>query len=371
MKIAMRLALLSALAFSGSLMAQTFVYVSEASDGNIARYALNDKTGALTLLGQTSAGGKVMPMALSPDHHRLYAAIRSQPLRLVSWTIDAHSGDLTQATEVAAAASYPYISVDNRGRFLLGASYDGDVVHVYRLAKDGKVEAPPVAAYKTGHVAHSVITDATGHSVYVGNLGVDRVLQLNLTPDGSLTPIGNGYVATAAENGPRHSVMSPDNRYLYNVGEMGGVITQFKRQPNGALDKVAEWPNAVAAKYQLQHGRERPANYNDPTPRIWSADIRITPNGHFLYVTERTSSTVTGYRVNKDDGKLTLIGSWPVEKQPRGIAISQDGKWLVASGEKSDVTGSYAINPHSGVLKKVGSAPAGGDANWVTMVTFN
>lgn len=370
MKIVMRLALLSALTFSGPLLAQTFVYVSEATDGAIARYSLNDKTGALTLLGQTQVGGKVMPMALSPDHHHLYAAIRSQPLRLMRWAIDAQSGDLSQATETAAAASYPYISVDSRGRFLLGASYDGDVVHVYRLASDGKVQAPPVAAYKTGHVAHSVITDATGHSVYVGNLGTDRVLQLNLTPDGSLTPIGKGYVETAADNGPRHSVMSPDNRYLYNVGEMGGVITQFKRQKNGALDKIAEWPNAVATQYHLQHGRERPADYSDPTPRIWAADIRITPNGRFLYVTERTSSTVTGYRIHKDDGKLTLIGSWPVEKQPRGIAISPDGKWLIASGEKSNVTGSYAINPASGALKRAGSAPVGGDANWVTVVTF-
>lgn len=256
MKIALRLTLLAALTFSAPLLAQTFVYVSEASDGNIARYRLNEKTGALTLLGQTSAGGKVMPMALSADHHRLYAAIRSQPLRLMSWTIDAHNGDLLQASETPAAASYPYIS------------------------------------------------------------------------------------------------------------------TQFQRQPNGALKKIAEWPNAVATQYHLQHGRERLADYSDPTPRIWSADIRITPNGRFLYVTERTSSTVTGYRVNQEDGKLTLIGSWPVEKQPRGIAISPDGRWLIASGEKSAVTDSYAINQRSGVLKRVGSAPAGGDANWVTVVSF-
>lgn len=370
MKIALRLTLLAALTFSAPLLAQTFVYVSEASDGNIARYRLNEKTGALTLLGQTSAGGKVMPMALSADHHRLYAAIRSQPLRLMSWTIDAHNGDLLQACETPAAASYPYISTDRQGRFLLGSSYDGDVVHVYRLGADGKVIAPPVAAYKTGHAAHSVISDATGRSVYVGNLGTDRVLQLNLTPDGSLTPIGSGFVDTEAGNGARHSVMSPDNRYLYNIGEMGGIITQFQRQPNGALKKIAEWPNAVATQYHLQHGRERLADYSDPTPRIWSADIRITPNGRFLYVTERTSSTVTGYRVNKEDGKLTLIGSWPVEKQPRGIAISPDGRWLIASGEKSAVTGSYAINQRSGVLKRVGSAPAGGDANWVTVVSF-
>lgn len=369
-KILRTATLLASIAASAPLLAQTFVYVSEASDGTIARYALNEQTGALQLLGHTKANGKVMPMALSTDHKYLYAAIRSKPLQLVSWSIDSKTGDLSQPSAVAAAASYPYISTDKQGRFLLGASYDGDVVHVYRLASDGKVIASPVGSYKTGHAAHSVIVDASGKEAYVGNLGTDRVLQLKLSAGGELKALGNGYVNTAAENGPRHSVLSPDNRYLYNIGEMGGIITQFRREASGELVKVAETPNAVAEKYKLEHGKERPADYSDPTPRIWAADIGLTPDGRFLYVSERTSSTVSGYQVNKADGKLTLIGSWQVEKQPRGIAISPDGRWLIASGEKSAVTGSYEINAKSGALRKVSEAPVGGDANWVTVVTY-
>ena len=65
-----------------------------------------------------------------------------------------------------------------------------------------------------------------------------------------------------------------------------------------------------------------------------------------------------------------LIGSWPVEKQPRGMAISADGRWLVVSGEKSAVIGSYAIEARSGALQRVGEAPAGRDANWVTIVSY-
>lgn len=369
-KILRTVTLLASVAASAPLLAQTFVYVSEASDGTIARYTLNEKTGALNLLGRTQTAGKVMPMALSADHKHLYAAIRSKPLQLVSWSIDSKTGDLSQSNSVAAAASYPYISTDKQGRFLLGASYDGDVVHVYRLASDGKVNASPVGSFKTGHAAHSVIVDDSGTNAYVGNLGTDRVLQLKLSAGGELTALGKGYVSTAAENGPRHSVLSPDNRYLYNIGEMGGIITQFRRDASGELVKVAEIPNAVAEKYKLEHGKERPADYSDTTPRIWAADIRMTPDGRFLYVSERTSSTVTGYRVNKEDGKLTLIDSWQVEKQPRGIAISADSRWLIASGEKSTVTGSYEINAKTGALKRVGEAPAGGDANWVTVVTY-
>lgn len=371
MKKTVRLmALLASIAASAPLLAQTFVYVSEASEGAIARYALNEQTGALQLLGHTSAQGKVMPTALSADHQHLYAAIRSKPLQLASWRIDSKTGDLSPSGTVTAAASYPYISTDKQGRFLLGASYDGDVVHVYRLASDGTVIAPPVGSYKTGHAAHSVIVDASGKEAYVGNLGTDRVLQLKLSAEGELKALGDGYVNTATENGPRHSVLSPDNRYLYNIGEMGGIITQFRRESGGELVKVAETPSAVAEKYTLAHGKERPADYSDPTPRIWAADICLTPDGRFLYVSERTSSTVSGYQVNKADGTLRLTGSWQVEKQPRGIAISPDGRWLIASGEKSAVIGSYAINAKSGALSKVSEAPVGGDANWVTVVTY-
>lgn len=362
--------LLIGFAFSGPLMAQTFVYVSAAEDGTIARYALDDRSGALKHLGETPAGGKVMPMAISPNKQTLYAAVRSQPMRLVSWTINGKTGALTPSSEGAAAASYPYISLDRQGRFLLAASYDSGLVHVYRLGAGGKIETPFIDEIKTGHAAHSVIVDATNRFAYVGVLGTDRVLQLALHPDGQLTPLGKGFVATAEKNGPRHSALSPDNRFLYNVGEMSGAIVQFARQADGTLTRVADYPNAVAEKYHLQHGVERTASYSDTTPRIWAADIKLTPDGRFLYVTERTSSTVTGYRISQPDGKLQLINSWPVEKQPRGIAITPDGRWLIASGEKSAVIGSYAIAKVSGELKRVAEAPVGKDANWVSIVSF-
>lgn len=362
--------LLAAMVVSAPLLAQTFVYVSEADEGTIARYSLNEQTGTLTLSGHTDAGDKVMPMALSVDHKHLYAAIRSKPLQLMMWDINSQTGNLVKSGEVPASASYPYISTDKQGRFLLGASYDGDVVDVYRLDSHGKIIAPPVSRYKTGHAAHSVIVDASGNTVYVGNLGTDRVLQLKLSKKGELSALGQGYVKTASNNGPRHSVLSPDNRYLYNIGEMGGIITQFRRETNGELVKVGETPNAVAARYHLAHGKERLPGYSDTTPRIWSADIRLTPNGHFLYVTERTSSTVTGYRVNQNDGKLKLIGYWQVEKQPRGIAITTDGRWLIASGEKSAFIASYAIDAKSGKLQRAAEAAVGRDANWVSLVSY-
>ncbi|WP_439212311.1 lactonase family protein [Duffyella gerundensis] len=158
--------------------------------------------------------------------------------------------------------------------------------------------------------------------------------------------------------------------FVYVSNATSGSISRYQLDSaSGALEKLHSWPNAVAARYQLAHGRQRPADYSDPTPRIWAADLKITPDGRFLYMSERTSSTVSGYRIDAQSGALTLIGSWPVEKQPRGMAIDGSGKWLLVSGEKSAVVGSYAINDKDGTLARVGEAACGTGANWVVTVT--
>jgi len=351
------------------LWATTFVYVSNAESGTVSRYQLNENNGGLQWLGDTAAGKKIMPLAASPDGKHLYGALRTKPYAIVSWRVTRPHGDLQKQAMTPVKASFPWITTDKSGRYLLAASYDSDIVTSNRIDDKGIVTTPLTGEVKTGPHAHSVITDVSNQSLYVGNLGADRVLQYRFSAEGVISPLGTGFVQGEKNSGARHSVISPDNRFLYNLAEMSGAITQFRRAADGTLTPLKTWPNAVAKKYNLQHGEQRPAGYSDPTPRIWAADIKITPDGRFLFVTERTSSTVTGYRVDKSSGELTLTGSWPVEKQPRSIAIDAQGKWLIVSGEKSAVIGSYAIDPASDTLTRVAEAPAGKGANWVTLIT--
>ena len=113
-----------------------------------------------------------------------------------------------------------------------------------------------------------------------------------------------------------------------------------------------------------------------PPPRntdndIWAADLHLTPNGKFLYMTERTSNSLATFSVDGAIGKLTYLGSIPTEKQPRGFAIDPKGRFLVVSGEKSDTISAYAIDDSSGALKEIGKYPSGKDANWVEIVSFD
>jgi 6-phosphogluconolactonase len=312
-----------------------------------------------------------MPLALSPNKTLLYGALRNITYSVVTWSINTTTGDLKALATVPVNASYPYIVTDKSGKYLLSASYDSNIVTSNRIDSSGIVTSELAGLYKTGPHAHSVVVDATNHSIYVGNLGTDRVLQLHLETNGSLSEIGKGYVQNEKDSGPRHSALSPDNRFLYSLAEMAGTVAQYRRREDGALEYVETYPNAVMEKYGLVHGVERTNFTGDATRLVWMADVKITPDGRWLYVTERTSSTVAGYKVDRHSGGLSLVGFWEVEKQPRGIAVDESGKWLVVTGEKSRVVGSYGIDGQTGVLTRVGEAVCGEDANWAVTVAFD
>src|SRR5262245_3015245 len=113
----------------GPTHAATYVYVSNAEDGTIGMYTM-ENDGTLKPGVAIEAGKLVMPMSVSPDKRFLVAAVRSQPFSAVSYTIDRATGALKLVAKAPLAESLPYISIDKSGRWLLGASYGGHKVTV-------------------------------------------------------------------------------------------------------------------------------------------------------------------------------------------------------------------------------------------------
>ncbi|KPX50100.1 putative lactonase family protein [Pseudomonas syringae pv. helianthi] len=355
------------------VQAATFAYISSPVDGLISQYRLDEQSGALSLVEQTRAGEQVNPMAISPDGKALFAALRSKPYQVLSFSIEPATGHLKPLSQAPLAESLAYLSTDRSGRFLFGASYGADLLSVQPIDAQHR-PSDSIQTYKTGMHAHSVRTDPSNHFVYAGNLGVDRVLQYRLEPkDGKLVPIGEGYVAVPDNTGPRHLAFSPDGRFLYVVGEMSGTVTAFAiNKKTGALQQTSQ-ADGIPKHLKLAPGQARDARNNDlkddPTPRIWAADIRITPDGKWLFISERTTSSVSVFKVDPASGKVKFAENYPVqEKQPRNIAVSPDGRWLLVSGEKSDKVGSYAIGAN-GALQRVSEAPSGKGALWIEMLS--
>jgi 6-phosphogluconolactonase len=357
--------------------AKTFVYVSNAQDGNIDAYTMDKSTGALTPIGKTDAGKLVMPMVVSPNKKFLYAAVRSDPFRVITYAIDPKSGALTQKATAPLPDSMPYVSVDATSRFLFTASYGGDKIAVSPISASGLVEAAAIQVIPTGRNAHAILADRSNKFVYVPTLGANHVLQFLFdAKTGKLTPNEPASVDARPGDGPRHLVFSPNNKYAYVLNELTGTIGQFAIDPKkGTLKEVASVASVPADSGLLPGKPQAPAGSPaaaaakaDDTPKIWAADLRLTPNGRFLYSTERTLSKIALFSVAPGTGKLTYVANFSTEKQPRGIRIDPTGTYLVAAGEKSDRLAVYKIDQRTGQLTEVGRYPVGNGANWVEII---
>ncbi|MDR3439525.1 MAG: beta-propeller fold lactonase family protein [Telmatospirillum sp.] len=372
----------SAFGFTTGASAKTFVYVSNAEDGDIDGFVMNKANGVLTSLGKTKAGKLVMPMAVSPNKQFLYAAVRSQPFTVVTYAIDPASGVLTQKATAPLPDSMAYLSTDKTGRFLFSASYGGNKIAVNPINASGLVESEAIQVIPTGENAHCIRPDRSNKFVYATNLGSSQILQFRFdAKTGALTPNEPPLIKSRPDNGPRHIVFSPDGKYLYVIHELSGNIAQFSiDKAKGTLTEIG-YTGSVPPDSGLLPGLAReampatatsgantkPAD-GDEKPRIWAADLQITPNGKFLYASERTGSKIALLSIAPATGKPTYVTNYPTETQPRGIRIDPTGKYLVASGEKSDRVSVYKINQADGRLTPVGRYPVGKDANWVEIV---
>jgi 6-phosphogluconolactonase len=360
-------ALLFAIGASSVSAAKTFVYVSAAEDGNIDAYTMDPGTGALTPIGKFEAAKIVMPMAVSPNKKHLYAVVRSQPLRVLTYAIEAN-GALTQKAAAPLPDSMPYVSTDRTGRWLFTASYGGDKLAVSPIGEDGLVTAEAVQVIPTGRNAHSILADRSNKYVYACTLGANQVLQFTFDAKaGKLTPNDPPAVSPVPGNGPRHMALSPDDKYLYVINELSGHVTQYAIDPAKGTLTLVDTISSVPPEAGLPWGK--PQVPGTPPPRaIWAADIGMTPDGKFLYSTERITSKIALFTVAPGTGKLAYVTNFATEAQPRGIRVDPHGRYLIASGEKSDHLSVYKIDQSSGKLGEPSRYPVGNDANWVEIV---
>ena len=232
----------------------------------------------------------------------------------------------------------------------------------------------------TGRNAHSILPDRSNKFVYAATLGANQVLQFIFdSKTGKLTPNDPAAVSPEPGHGPRHMVFSPDNKNLYVINELSGYVTQYAVDSGKGTLTLVESTSSVPADADLAWGTPQApvgaapspaaaAPPKDEKPKVWAADIQITPNGKFLYSTERTTSKIALFTVAPGTGKLTYVTNFATEAQPRGIRIDPSGQYLVASGEKSDHLAVYKIDQSTGKLGEPSRYPVGNGANWVEIV---
>jgi 6-phosphogluconolactonase len=344
------LAILSPLPASSAMM----VYVANAASREIGVLTLDETNGHVQEITRVPVTGDVFPLAISPDRRFLYAGLRSEPYGVTTMAIDQSSGALTPLATEKLPDNMAYISTDRTGRFLFGASYFGDKISVNPIGQLGFVQPRPVQVIPTRPKAHAILADPSNSFVFATNLGGDIILQYRFNDvTGELTPNTPPFVETAKGAGPRFFVFHPGGRFVYATDELGNAVDTYRFDP------------AAGTLTPASSAKVAPADVNGtPAP----ADLHITPNGRFLYASERTSNTLAGYRIDVETGALTLISHTPTEEKPRGFAIDPRGRFVLAVGETSNAMTVYAIDQEAGTLTPTFHAPMGKDPNWIEML---
>jgi 6-phosphogluconolactonase len=354
----------SSLIRGGKAMADTtpdtVVYVSNAASKEIYVLAMNRESGELTLLDKVAVPGtdkpspSSMPMAVSPDRRFLYAALRSDTFPASSFAIDRTNGRLTHLGTTPLADSMAYIVTDRTGRFLLSASYPGNKLTINPIDEQGHIVEQTTLIIPDRAKAHCILVDAGNKHVYATSLGADTIMQWRFDQaKGTLSPIGPGIIQTRPGAGPRHMALHPSGRFLYLITETTDTIGAYAIDPaTGTLTEL-QFVDALPSEF-----REQPA----------AADLHITPDGRFLYGSERKTSTLAGYRVDPEKGTLSPIGHFPTEKTPRGFAIDPRGRFLLSVGLDSNSMTVYRIDPQSGALTNLKQYAMGQQPNWIEIV---
>ena len=353
-----------AVTFAVSVQADQLLFVAAMRDHAILAYGVNPKTGVLTLKCKTVLSGQPGVMTTSPDGSLIYAGVDKDGQSSMVTLKRSGDGCLKVLGKAKFNGSACYLSTDNNGKFLLLADYGAGEVTVMRIV-DGLCTDEVVDHKKTERTAHCIALDPTGTFAFVPHVTPNKVYQFHFdNKQGTLTPNDPPFVDGPEKghkyNDPRHYVHHPKLDMAYTSSEFGGGITAWKFDPQTGT---------------LERGTTLSSLSPDASGEMYAADIQMTPNGRFAYVSNRDQTnsrtgeqkqdTLTGFALDPKTGEPSLVGYFPTPNQPRSFCIDRSGRFLYSAGTDTSTLFAYRIDPKRGSLEKFATYETGTLPAWV------
>ncbi len=318
--------------------------------GAIHAFTFNAGTGKLKPVARTSDAEHPFFMALSPDLRFLYSihteSFGGKNNQVAAYALEGRTGKLKllnrQSTRGRASC---YLSVDSTGRTVLVANYSTGDVASLPVRPDGslgkivsyfKHAAPAVGEKKPQPRAHCFVISPDNRFALAADLGLDQVLSYRLTPaTAKLLPNNPPFAKSPQGSGPRHLAFHPNGKLVYVINEISNTLSVFD----------------YAAKTGTLKNRQTITTLPQGSKaRTHTADVKITPDGKFLYGTNRGHDSIAAYRIGKA-GKLTLIEIIPsFGKGPQNLAVTPDGRHLICANMPSNNVVLFQIDGKSGKL---------------------
>jgi 6-phosphogluconolactonase len=340
-------------------------YTSKTKSKGIYQLRFDSATGKMSGLEVAAETRDPSWIIVHPGGKYLYAANEAGKASMVSaFAIEPQSGKLTLLNERPALGEDPcHLSFDRTGKFLFVANYTSGNVVVFPIGADGKLGTATANVHDEGTLgpntqrqeaphAHWIEPAIDNGSVYVADLGLDRVLQYGFDASkGTLSagPAGSAWSPSVRDpsaklssgTGPRHVAFSSGGMHMYVLGELNSTVTTFHTR--GTDDYVPTSFQRISALPEGFSGR------ND------AAEIALHPSGKFLYSSNRGSDTIAVFNIEQRSGRLSLIANVPTGgTEPRHFAIDPSGNFLLAENQNSHTIVEFRIDQATGKLTPTG-----------------
>jgi 6-phosphogluconolactonase len=330
-------------------------------EGGVQAFHLNPQTGAIAAAATTHDCPNSFFLTLAGDHRTVYALTANKfgdaaTEAVTAWRIIDRDGTLEPLNRRPGGGPVTCFvaPVDSAGPLLL-AHYNGGTCGTLPLAADGSLAADPVTVahscpgsevvkgrQEASH-PHAIIpapaAEGMPQFVFAADLGCDALLCYRLDAGGRLVAAEPPLVKTPPGAGPRHLAFHPDGRRLYVINELANTV--------GVYDFEA----ATGRLGERQMISTLPADF---TGTSYTADLKITPDGRFLYGTNRGHDSLAAFSIAAD-GRLTLVEIVPSRgKGPQNIALTPDGGLLLCANMPGDSLTVFRIDRETGRLTTVG-----------------
>lgn len=339
---------------------ETLVFISafaSGEEGAIHAYQLDLDTGRLSLSHRTTDAQNPFFLAISPNSKFLYSIHAPGQFggksneQVAAYQIVGDTGQLKLLNRQSSLGTAScYLDVDATGNTVVVANYSTGSVAAFPIGEDGSLgEASTFVQHRGSSVdkarqegphAHCSVISPDNQFVYAADLGLDQILCYRLDAKaGKLTPNQQPFVRTPPGAGPRHLTFAPNGQHVYVINELHNSVTMFDYNSKSGM---------------LIERQTVPTLPTDFQGTSYCADLKITPNGRFLYGTNRGHDSIAVYQI-AEDGQLTLNAIQPsLGKGPQNLAITAGGDLLLCANMPGKNVAVFRIDPQSGRLASVG-----------------
>lgn len=312
-------------------------------------YRFNQETGESKALSFIETGN---PSYLTPssDGKFVYAVSEfSEDKAMVNaFAFDQAKGTFRFLNSQKVRGADPcYVIAD--GKHLVTANYSGGSISIFSIAKDGTLlPADSVIPFigngldkerqEKPHL-HCVQITPDGKYLLANDLGTDQIHRFTIEPPTDDKNEKQAFLKSGSAtsfklkpgSGPRHLTFSPNSKFAYLINELSGTVVAFSYD-SGELKEI----QTIAA---------------DTVGGRGSADIHISPDGNFLYASNRLKADgIAIFSIHPQTGQLTKIGYQLTGIHPRNFIITPNGKYLLVACRDNNAIQVYKRNLSTGLL---------------------